>query len=389
MSNKQQKVKQRIYLDYASLTPVDPRVLKVMNEFSAPKYANPSSWYKEGVAAKEALLQARNEVASFLHAHADEIFFTSGGTEANNIAIQGLLDNVEKGHKPHIIISEIEHSSIKEAVMEMEKRGCEVTQVGVDENGLVDRDALKKSMKKNTVLVSVMMVNNEIGTLENIRDIAKLVRHARGQNVFPVLHTDAAQAGLFCDLNVEKLGVDLLTLDAGKMYGPRGTGVLFVKRRLRALMKSIVFGGGHENGLRSGTENLASIVGFAKALDLVGVEREKETKRISELKKMFAEGLMKIRSDIYTNGEADFTSPYILNISIPGIDNEFFVMQLDAAGIACSTKSSCLRDEDESYVLKAIGADSNTSVRFSFGRWTKKEDVVKVLGVIRKLLTKS
>ena len=421
------KSARRIYLDYASLTPIDPRVLRTMNKYSSTEYANPSSWYREGVTAKKALDEARKSVADFIGAHADEIVFTSGGTEANNIALQGVMAAYsasfnKKGHAshPHIIISAIEHSSIIENAHMLESRGCEVTKIPVNEKGVLDLVALKKAIKPQTVLISIMTVNNELGTIQPIREIAKIIRQARAKSAdaksgvfnYPLFHTDAAQAGLFLDLNVEQLGVDLLTLDAGKLYGPRGIGALYVRRKLfnvdassssvhARLIDPIVFGGGQEGGLRSGTENIPAIMGFAKALEIVKKERSKESVRVGKLKRVFIDGLKKIRPDIVINSDTDsvsdsiiapsaisMTSPHILNISIPGIDNEFFVMQLDAAGISCSTKSSCLRDLDESYVLKAVGADSKTSVRFSFGRWTKMGDMISTLKMIRNLLTK-
>jgi cysteine desulfurase len=262
----------QIYLDYASLTPIDSRVLRVINKYSLDLYANPYSWYKQGVSAKKALDEARKEVADFLGAHTDEIIFTAGGTEANNIAIQGVVKAYENGFKPHVVVSAIEHSSVLETVRFMEQRHeCEVTRIPVDEFGLVDLDALKKSIKQNTVLVSVMAVNNEIGTIQPIREIAKIIRQARakfggsadgnvggnvgGKSMYPLFHTDAAQAGLYLDLNVEQLGVDLLTLDGGKVCGPRGVGALFVRRNI--FISPIMSGGGQEKGLRSGTENLS------------------------------------------------------------------------------------------------------------------------------------
>jgi cysteine desulfurase len=414
--------KRRIYLDYASLTPIDPRVLQVIKKYSSPKYANPSSWYREGVVAKEAMNDARKRVAGFINAHPDEIVFTSGGTESNNIALQGVVtayvENMDAGAllassnkgdaiKPHIIISCIEHSSIIETAKALENLGCEATKIPVDKNGVVLLDELKKAIKPNTILISIMTVNNEIGTIQPIREIAKIIRQARSKfaqnnsthsadkgtgarNTYPLFHMDAAQAGLYQDLNVEQLGIDLLTLDAGKLYGPRGIGALYVKRKVlisKSLIRPIMFGGGQEGGLRSGTENIPAIMGFSEALDIAKKEREKETSRVSQLREMFIVGLKKIRADIVVNSAVESAvSPHILNISIPGIDNEFFVMQLDAAGIACSTKSSCLHDEDESYVLKAIGADSNTSIRFSFGRWTTKGEIMKTLAIVKDIL---
>ncbi len=416
----------RIYLDYASLTPIDPRVVREVKKYSSAKYANPSSIYKEGVAAKKAMEEGRKKVAGFLHVHGDEIVFTSGGTEANGLALEGSRRVAHRSFsqagigKPHLIISTIEHSSIMETANMLEKQGVEVTRLAVNSSGVISLDELKKAIKPNTFLVSIMMVNNETGAVQPIREAVKIVRHARkakivraaegaiegADSVYPLFHTDAAQA-LYEDLNLESLGVDLLTLDGSKMYGPRGIGCLFIRRETP--IEPIIYGGGQERGMRSGTENVQAIMGFAKALEIIGhgllgngclgtghysqLKRSKsksppplpqESIRIARLNHLFIEKLQAIRSDIIINGAK--TSPHILNVSIPGINNEFFVLQLDAKGIACSTKSSCLRDEDESYVLKAMGADSKTSIRFSFGRWTKKSDIIKTTKVIGDIL---
>jgi cysteine desulfurase len=251
-----------------------------------------------------------------------------------------------------------------------------------------------------------MMVNNEVGTVQPIREIVKIIRHARKtvnpipSTLYPLLHTDAAQA-LYEDINMESLGVDLLTLDGSKVYGPRGIGCLYIRRGTP--IETIIYGGGQERGMRSGTENVPAVMGFAKALELLGAEHIKighfsqlkwseskmvtptdKSMRIYGLRALLIEKLKAIQSDITVNGAT--TSPHILNVSIPGIDNEFFVLQLDAKGIACSTKSSCLRDEDESYVLKAMKADSKTSVRFSFGRYTRKRDIIKAAKIIAGIL---
>ncbi len=400
----------RIYLDYASLTPIDPRVVREMKAFSAPKYANPSSLYHEGVAAKKALGQARKQVSDSIHAHPDEIIFTSGGTEANSLALEGVVRAARENGvaNPHIIISNIEHSSIIETANMLEKHGCEVTRLGVDNSGIISLEELKKSIKSNTVLVSIMTVNNEIGSIQPIREIAKVVRGARKllnslvansnakshglknsqsqsgsdlTGIYPLFHTDAAQAFLYEELYVEKLGVDLLTLDGSKVYGPRGIGCLFVKRDTP--IQPIILGGGQEGGMRSGTENIPAIMGFAKALEIASKERSREGERITRLRDEFVQLLKAKKLEVVINSTG---SPHILNISIPKIDNEFFLFQLDAKGVACSTKSSCLRDEEESYVLKAVGVNSANSLRFSFGRWTKKGDIKKVLRVIASIL---
>ena len=393
--------RKRVYLDYASLTPIDPRVIREMKRFSVPEYANPSSLYKEGVAAKKALADARGKVAAFIHVHPDEIIFTSGGTESNNLALQGALKAFRSKQKagdskPHLIISSIEHSSIMECAAEMEKWGVEVTRLAVDGDGVVSLDELKKSLRPTTFMVSIMTVNNEIGTVQPIREISKVIRHYRARSaetlsIYPLFHTDAAQAALYEDLNMEKLGVDLLTLDGSKAYGPRGIGALYIRRNTP--FETVIYGGGQERNIRSGTENIPAIEGFAKAVEIARTEKGNETARIASMKNEFWAGLQVITKgatsvpDHFVKvAEKPPVSPHILNVSIPGIDNEFFVLQLDSAGIACSTKSSCLRDADESYVLQAVGRDSKTSVRFSFGRWTKRSDIKRALVAISKIL---
>lgn len=399
----------RIYLDYASLTPTDPRVAREMKKHSSADFANPSSIYTEGVAAKKAMEAARARVAGFVHAHADEIVFTSGGTEANGLALEGagraayrtLAEPLGPQAKIHLVTTNIEHSSVMETVGMLGTHGVEVTRLAVGPDGRIDLEELKKSIRPNTYMVSIMTVNNEIGTIQPLRDIAKAVRYARehvapknadgSRSRYPLLHTDAAQAASHFDLNVEQLGVDLMTLDGGKVYGPRGIGALYVRRGTP--IEQTIYGGGQERGLRSGTENIPAIIGFAKALEMCAEGRLEEAARILRLKRSFFEGLLKIRPDVRLNPatlavDDPALAPNILNISIPGIDNEFFVLQLDAKGIAASTKSSCLRDEDESYVLRAIGADSRISVRFSFGRGTSERDVRRSLRIIQGVLLK-
>lgn len=353
----------RIYLDYASLTPIDRKVQKEIKKYSTGDYSNPSALYASAVKAKKALEDAKNRVAKVLHAHADEIVFTSGGTESNLLVL-----NQFKGKK--IVISSIEHSSIIRNAQD----DSQLTQIVVGSDGIIDLDLLKKSITAETALVSIMMINNEIGSIQPIQDIAKIVRDARkafGTEI--ILHTDACQAAIHSPLYVEKLGIDLMTLDGAKMYGPRGVGMLYVRRGTLKIE-------------RAGTENIPGIMGFTLALELADKKREKETARISQLKNFFINRLHEINPEIKVNGAFENSVPSILNISIPKIDSEFFVLQLDARGIECSTKSACLRDEDESYVLKAIGADSKSSVRFSFGRKTTKRQLKKTLKIIEKIV---
>lgn len=351
----------RIYLDYASLTPIDKGVMKFIKKYSSGEYTNPSSLYASGVKAKSALDEAKVRVASAIHAHPDEIIFTSGGTESNHLVL-----NKFKGKK--IIISAIEHSSIIKNV--------DAVHILVDTHGQVDLEILKKSLTLDTALVSIMMVNNEIGIIEPISEIVKIIRDFNKKNSTNILfHTDACQAVGYLPLFVEKLGIDMMTLDGHKMYGPRGVGMLYIKRG--AVEIEMV-----------GTENVPAIMGFAYALELAEKMREKESVRIGELKNFFTQEFQKINPEIKINGSLQNSTPHILNISIPNIDNEFFLFQLDAKGIEVSTKSACLVDEDESYVLKAIGVNSKNSVRFSFGRDTSKSDLKYALKIIKNTLLK-
>ena len=394
--------KKRIYLDYASLTPIDKRVICHTNRYLSTNFANASSIYKEGVNSKKVIEDSRKKIAGLINAHEREIFFTSGGTESNNIAILGAVENLrERGvdyDKMHILISVIEHSSIREIGNYLSGKGVDVEIVPVDTAGLVDPEEIKKRLKPNTVIVSIMTVNNEIGSIQPIREIAKIIRHHRSHNseksnfafqdfAYPIFHTDASQAFLYEEINTEKFGVDLLTLDSSKVYGPRGMGLLYIRHETP--ISPIRFGGGQESGLRSGTENVQGIAGFCYALGLAREQRESEAVRLENLKDFFYKGLKEVRQDIEINGGVGKNySPHILNIHIPKIDNEFFVLQLDANDVCISTKSSCLGDEEESYVLNAIGANSRESVRISFGRFTTFGAVKKALKIISKILRK-
>lgn len=368
-----------------------------MAKYSGREYANPSAWYKEGVAAEKVMKEARAEASRFLSANPEEIVFTAGGTEANNLAIIGAVEGLHSQgleyEQIHILISAIEHSSVRECANRLSDLGVAVETINVKNDGIVDLDDLKNKLKPNTSLVSVMTVNNEIGSIEPIKEISKIIRQHRQenfasspfafqQNPYPIFHTDASQATLL-DLDTRKSNVDLLTLDAAKMYGPRGIGLLYIRRN--TVLEPVIFGGGQEKGLRSGTENVAAIAGFAKALSLAAESRQAEFIRLAEIKKVFWDGFRQIKPEARQNGEGQ-NSPHIINISVPGLDAEFAVIKLDALGVACSTKSACLRDEAESYVLKSIGAPSKYSLRFSFGRYTSFGDIKKVLKILSSVL---
>ena len=411
----------RIYLDYAATTPLDPRVERVMLPFLRERFGNPSSIHAEGVAAKKALDAAHRTVARCLEAHTDEIVFTSGGTEANNLAIFGVIDALfssaplqrgspsvfrvegvrrrgsstplnppskEGGRKsaPHIVTTNIEPSSVLEPLRELERQGrAEITYVPVEQNGIVKPEKIIAAIKPSTVLVSVMYANNEIGTIQPIRKIGQMIHDSRfmihespHEKRYPVFHADACQSPLYLNCLVNALGVDLLTLDAHKIYGPKGVGALYVRRGIPLVPQ--ILGGGQERGLRSTTENVAGIGGFTEALRIAPLERERESERVGKLRdQLYADVLKNISIPVLVNGsmEKGERLPNNLNISLPGTDTEFLTLQLDAAGIAVSTRSSCLKDEKKSYVVGALGGGkyrAASTLRFTLGRWTTKKD---------------
>ncbi len=411
----QKKIEKKIYLDYASATPVDTEVVKAMQPFWSLDFANPSGLHSQGVKAKNAVNDSRKKIAAILGAQPDEIIFTSGGTESDNLAILGIVEAAKKIiHKPHIVTTNIEHSAIKETCRALELKGIEVTHVPVEENGIVDPDAIRKAIKKNTVLVSVMYANNEIGTIEPLHEIAKMVRHFKkindrsyDKNPYPFFHTDAAQAMNYLPITVAKLGVDLLSFNGSKIYGPKGIGALY-KRRL-VPFQSIMFGGNQEYGFRPGTENVPAIVGLAKALEIAEKIKDKESKRLVVVRDYFMKKITAVFPEIIINGDTINRLPNNVNISVPDFEGEFLVIELDAKGIAVSSKSACKSDDpEESYVIKAIRpAKSNSlnliarsaeggfresieegSVRFSLGRATIKKDIDYTIKSLKEIFKK-
>ncbi len=392
------KKAKEIYMDYASSTPLDSRVQKTMDAFYTEHYANPSALHKKGVAARRAIDEARKKIAHILHAHANEIIFTSGGTESDNLAIMGVvIDWKEKNHgkQPHIITTAIEHSAVLNTCRALEKYGVEVTYVPVEANGIVDLKELKKALRENTILVSVMHVNNEIGTIQPIAEIAKLVRHVRKESngKYPLFHTDAAQAVQYCLINTEKLGVDLMSFNGSKIYGPKGIGVLFKKRAVE--LSPQLYGGSQEFGLRAGTENGALIVGLAEALQISEEMKEKEGNRLTFLRDYFISELYTTFEKIILNGDEKERVPNNVNISVANIPSELLLLELDARSIFVSSKSACKSDDpDESYVLKAIAPEriaddiEEGSIRFSLGRDTTKSDIDAVINALRNIFEK-
>lgn len=416
----------RVYLDNAAATPVNEEVEVAIQPFLRENFANPSAIYKEGMDAKKAVEDAREVVGRALRARPNEVIFTSGGTESDNLAILGTLkaynqsrqglplakSSYEGGSmgrthsaRPHVITSVIEHPAVLETCKALEVEGVEVTYVGVDEFGIVNPKDVRDALRENTILVSIMYANNEIGTVQSIREIAKVVRGYKkhtGGNFgweYPYLHTDACQAVNYLDMDVVRLGVDMLTLSSSKIYGPKGSGVLFLKKGTKIV--PIVHGGGQEYGARSGTENVVGVVGVARAIEIAEELKEKESARLVLLRDYFIRELLEKIDDSVLNGDALARLPNNVNISIPNIDSEQLVIELDAKGVCASASSACqssdgepsrviiaLEEAEENQKNKGKHFGGEGSVRFSLGRDTTKEDIGYVLDIMPKIIAK-
>lgn len=396
------KIKKIIYLDHASATPIDLVVKKYMDSMHYI-FANPSSIHSSGVKAREIIEQGRHQIAKLINAHSDEIIFTGSGTESVALAIWGAVQNYNGKKMPHIITTSIEHPAVIENCKILEKRNlARVTYIDPDSNGLINPKNIQDALKINTVLVSVAYANNEIGTVEPLMEIAKAIRHFRKNNnsILPLFHTDACQAMNYLETsNIEKLGVDLMSFNSSKIYGPKGIGALYKKRNV--ILEPLYFGGGQEFGLRSGTEAIYLITGFAKALEVASKIKLKESKRLTIIRDYAVKKLLSIsgnsdRYKISLNGDTKNRLPNNINISITGISSELLVIELDAKGIEVSSKSACKSDEpDESYVISAIrkaqGLKSNStegSIRITLGRGTSRSDIDKLVIAIRDILDK-
>jgi cysteine desulfurase len=373
--------KSEIYLDYASTTYLDPRVLKSMKPYFEKNYGNPGSLHNLGLKAKFAIDNSRKTVAKILNCLPEEIIFTSGGTESINLAIKGVAFAKIKGH---IITSKIEHPAVLETCIYLEKKGFKVTYLPVDKYGLVSVDELNKTISSETILVSIMSANNEIGTLEPIEEIGKLCRK-RGV----LFHSDACQAGGVLNLDVKKLNVDLMTLNGSKLYGPKGTGILYCKKSLK--LEPIIHGGGQEFGLRSGTENVSGIVGLAKALEIADAEKNAENKRLINLRDYFIKQAMKSVPKTFLNGHPTERLPNNANISFLDVEGESILLYLNELGIYVSTGSACSSHKLEiSHVLDAIGLKHDAahgSIRFTLGKRTTKKDLDYVVKVLPEIIS--
>ncbi len=379
--------KRLVYLDHAATTPTDPRVVKAMAPFWTHDFANPSALYSLGQMSHEAVETARASMAEILFTQPDCITFTSGGTEANNLAILGLIEKVRLTNKKiHIITTAIEHHSVLEPIKELAKHGVMVTYLAVNERGEISVKELIAAIRPETVLISIMYANNEIGTINPIAEIGRELLKYRKNNKtqFPFFHTDGCQAAGTLDLHVERLHVDLMTINGSKIYGPKGVGALFVRRGVT--LKPIMFGGGQENALRSGTENVPAIIGFAKALQLVQKKYSQEAARQMKLRDFFWKEINKKIPGVKLNGpelNGENRLANNLNIQFTGLEGETLVLYLDAYGIICATGSACATDSDDaSHVLTACGlklAEAKASVRFTLGKETNRTEIDYVM----------
>ncbi|MFA5318605.1 MAG: cysteine desulfurase NifS [Patescibacteria group bacterium] len=373
----------KIYLDYAATTPVDPRVVKAMEPYFTEKFGNTASLHSFGVEAKEVLEKSRKVIADTIKAKASEIIFTGSATESNNLALKGVA--FANPDKKHIIVSSVEHDCILTSASWLESRGYKLTLLKVDEYGMVKQKDVEQAITKDTLLVSVMHANNEIGTIQPITEIGKICKE---KNV--LFHTDAAQSFGKLPIDVNRMNIDLLTASAHKMYGPKGAAMLYVRTGVK--IKPILHGGGHENGLRSSTVNVPAIVGFAKAAEICAAEYKKENERLIKLRDKLIKGALNKIPDVKLNGHPKLRLPNNINLRFKYIEGEAIIILLDAEGIAASTGSACSSPKlQASHVLLACGipvGEAHGSLRISLGRWTTEKDVEVVLDKLPKVVKK-
>lgn len=375
----------RVYLDNSATTPIDREVFEVMTPFLKEKFGNASSIHFFGQEARAAVDRARHQVAELINARPNEIVFTSGGTESNNLAIRGLLEANEKYGK-HIITSEIEHSAVKEVCADLEKRGLQVTYLPVYEDGIVKIKDVKNALREDTVLVTIMTANNEIGTIQPVEEIGKFVRELRENGKKIWFHTDAVQAVGKIPVDVEEIGCDLLSISAHKIYAPKGIGALYVRRGVRLHKQNI--GGHQERERRGGTENVPFIVAFGKACELAKKNLTENAEKLKSLRDKFENEVGEKISDLVFNGKRENRLPNISNISFRFIEGEGLLINLDMQGIAVSTGSACSSGSLEpSPVIRALGRDDELArgaIRFSFGKENSAEDVEYLLEILPK-----
>lgn len=371
------------YFDYSAATPLEPRVLAVMVPYFGDKFYNPSAGYLAAQSVKQDLDAARQLIAKHFGCKSTELIFTAGGTEANNLAIRGILEQYPNGN---IVTSAIEHDSVIKASSKFKYK-----RVKVNSQGYVDEVDLRRKIDDDTVLVSVMYVNNEVGTIQPIKQIAKLVEEIRrdrksSKNLTPLyFHTDASQAGNFLSLNVNSLGVDMMTVNGGKIYGPKQSAVLYLKTGVK--LDPIILGGGQERGYRSGTENVANYVGLSVAIDLAQTEHKQNTKRMEEIREIALKLITENIPKSTINGGRN-KIPSTIHLTIPKIDNETVMMRLDEFGFQVAVGSACKASDDEpSHVLMAMGfsrQEAQSTLRISMGKYTTKESVSHLIDCLQK-----
>ncbi|MFX0162318.1 MAG: cysteine desulfurase family protein [Candidatus Hodarchaeota archaeon] len=374
----------KVHLDYAAGAPVDPRVIEVMVSYLKDKWGNPFSVHSSGREAMSNLEESRKKIADLINCKGEEIIFTSGATEANNLALKGIAIRMRKKGK-HIITSRIEHPSILEPCEILEEMGFKITYLPVNKYGIVDTEKLERAIREETILISIIYANNEIGTIEPIKDIGEI---AREKNIY--FHTDAVAATGKIPINVEKDHVDLMTISSNDIYGPKGVGALFIKKGTK--IEPLIHGGGQERHYRAGTENLPGIVGFAKAAEIVKNEMENEAERLSKLRdRLIEETLSKIKYS-FLNGHPEKRLPNNANIRFLFVEGESLILNLDFENIEVATGSACTsRALEPSHVLTAIGVppeEAHGSLQITMGRWTTKENIDRLLAVLPEIVAR-
>lgn len=384
------KTESKTYLDYAAATPVDPKVSRLMAQVASRAFGNPSSVHSFGAEAKKILEDSRQKIARLLGAKSDEVTFTGSGTESINLAILGLAMAYKKSGKQggHIITSQIEHLSVLRACQQLEKYGFKVDYLPVEKNGVIGVEKVIKAVRPDTFLISIQYANNEIGTIQPIKEISQKLKIGNWKlkidEKFPIFHVDACQAAGFLNIRPETLGVDLLSFNGSKIYGPKGVGVLFKKNKVQ--IEPMIYGGSQERGLRAGTENTALAAGMALALELAEKNKEKEFKRLSGLRDWLIQKVLREISGTKLNGDAKKRLPNNINISFKDIDGEMLMLGLNRQGFAVSTGSACTTSETgPSHVISALGPVENSgNLRITLGRETIQKDLEKFLVVLKK-----
>lgn len=374
--------KKNHYFDYASTTPLDKRVFEAMKPFFTDVFGNPSSLYSIGQEAKKAMDIAIKKITDILGCKPEEFIFTASATESNNLALLGIARaNKKLGNK--IIISNVEHKSILTASQALAKEGYEIVGLPINKSGLVNPAELAKLLDKKTILVSVIYADSETGTIQPIKKLGKVIAESRRKHnrATPYFHTDASQAANFLDINANNLGVDLMTLSAPKIYGPKGTGGLYLRHKIA--IEPLIYGGGQQHNIRPGTENVPGIVGFGEAIEIALKDKSKEQTRLEKLRNKLEVGILEKIDKVFVNGNQSGRLPNFSNLSILGVDGETLLLYLDAQGIIVNTGSACnSRTSEPSYILGAFGRSDEYirgSIRFTLGRKTTGKDVDYVL----------